>query len=408
MTQTNLADAIWEKLKVRVDRRKIELAEPLKRIGRYQVPIELFTDVTVETRVLVVPEGGELPPEEELAAIEEAAAAEKRRGGRDPRGGARSRRGRDRGATRPAPPNRTKSPSQNPTRRRHPRQPSEAEPPGEPRGVTRADLILHSPFKRFVDKFTKNPLSARNLRAVSLFGGPWGRCPTGWGESSERAFPRPAIGRLFRPVTELGAAVVHPLKLALPAATNADVAAIAQSAQTAPVPPQNLDAEESVLGAMMLSPGAIGAVSEILDASDFYRESHAKIYRAALALYARASRSTRSRSSTSSRSASELEGAGGRERIHELAALVPATANAGHYAKIVREMATLRGLIRAGAEVARLGWDRPGDARTSSTRPSRSSSTSRSSGFRPSSATSRRCSRRASSGSRSCTRRARI
>jgi large subunit ribosomal protein L9 len=76
VTQTNLADEIWEKLKVRVDRRKIELAEPLKRIGRYQVPIELFPEVTVETRVLVVPEGGELPPEEELQAMEEEAAAE--------------------------------------------------------------------------------------------------------------------------------------------------------------------------------------------------------------------------------------------------------------------------------------------------------------------------------------------
>src|SRR6266550_192645 len=76
VTQTNLADAIWEKLKVRVDRRKIELADPLKRIGRYQVPIELFANVTVETRVLVVPEGGELPPEEELQAMEDAAAAE--------------------------------------------------------------------------------------------------------------------------------------------------------------------------------------------------------------------------------------------------------------------------------------------------------------------------------------------
>jgi large subunit ribosomal protein L9 len=76
VTQTNLADAIWDKLKVRVDRRKIELSEPLKRIGRYQVPIELFPEVTVETRVLVVPEGGELPPEEELQAMEEAAAAE--------------------------------------------------------------------------------------------------------------------------------------------------------------------------------------------------------------------------------------------------------------------------------------------------------------------------------------------
>jgi len=76
VTQTQLADAIWEKLKVRVDRRKIGMDDSLKRIGRYQIPIELFADVTVETRVLVVPEGGELPPEEELQAIEEAEAAE--------------------------------------------------------------------------------------------------------------------------------------------------------------------------------------------------------------------------------------------------------------------------------------------------------------------------------------------
>jgi large subunit ribosomal protein L9 len=76
VTQTNIADAVWERLKVRVDRRKIELSEPLKRIGRYQVPIELFPEVTIETRVLVVPEGGELPPEEELEALEEAEAAE--------------------------------------------------------------------------------------------------------------------------------------------------------------------------------------------------------------------------------------------------------------------------------------------------------------------------------------------
>jgi large subunit ribosomal protein L9 len=76
VTQTQLADAIWNKLKVRVDRRKIGMDEPLKRIGRYQIPIELFAEVTVETRVLVVPEGGELPPEEELQAIEEAEAAE--------------------------------------------------------------------------------------------------------------------------------------------------------------------------------------------------------------------------------------------------------------------------------------------------------------------------------------------
>jgi replicative DNA helicase len=152
------------------------------------------------------------------------------------------------------------------------------------------------------------------------------------------------------------------LKLALSATTNADVAAVVQSTPTAPVPPQNLDAEESVLGAMMLSPGAIGAVSEVLDAGDFYRESHAKIYRASLSLYARGEPVDAITLVDELEERGDLEDAGGRERIHELAALVPATANAGHYAKIVREMATLRGLIRVGAEVARLGWERPGEA----------------------------------------------
>jgi replicative DNA helicase len=130
---------------------------------------------------------------------------------------------------------------------------------------------------------------------------------------------------------------------------------------TAPVPPQNLEAEESVLGAMMLSPGAIGAVSEILDAGDFYRESHAKIYRAALALYAKGEPVDAITLVDELEERGELEDAGGRVRIHELAALVPATANAAHYARIVREMATLRGLIRAGSEISQLGWERPGD-----------------------------------------------
>jgi replicative DNA helicase len=128
----------------------------------------------------------------------------------------------------------------------------------------------------------------------------------------------------------------------------------------APVPPQNLDAEESVLGAMMLSPGAIGAVSEVLDAGDFYRESHAKIYRAALALYAHGEPVDAITLADQLEERGELDDVGGRARLAEVAALVPATANAAHYARIVSEMATLRGLITAGQEVARLGWERPG------------------------------------------------
>ena len=139
------------------------------------------------------------------------------------------------------------------------------------------------------------------------------------------------------------------------------MAQLAQASQTAPVPPQNLEAEESVLGAMMLSPGAIGAVSEVLDAGDFYRESHAKIYRAALALYAKGEPVDAITLVDELEERGELEDAGSRTRIHELAALVPASANAGHYARIVREMATLRGLIRAGGEISNLGWERPGE-----------------------------------------------
>jgi replicative DNA helicase len=144
---------------------------------------------------------------------------------------------------------------------------------------------------------------------------------------------------------------------------NAAPRGMASALQTAPVPPQNLDAEESVLGAMMLSPGAIGAVSEVLDGQgrEFYRESHAKIYRAALALYAKGEPVDAITLVDELDERSDLEAAGGASRINELAALVPASANARHYAQIVHESATLRGLIRAGGEIARLGWERPGD-----------------------------------------------
>jgi replicative DNA helicase len=139
---------------------------------------------------------------------------------------------------------------------------------------------------------------------------------------------------------------------------------VVQELQAPTVPPQNLDAEESVLGAMALSPGAIAAVSEILspDGREFYRESHAKIYRAALSLYGKGEPVDAITLVDELDERSELEDVGGKVRVHELAALVPATANAGHYARIVREAATLRGLIHAGAEIARLGWERPGDA----------------------------------------------
>ncbi len=75
VTTTDIADELWRTRKVRVDRKKID-TDALKRIGRYAIPIQVFEGVSVEVKTLVVPEGGELPPEEELAAMEAAEAAE--------------------------------------------------------------------------------------------------------------------------------------------------------------------------------------------------------------------------------------------------------------------------------------------------------------------------------------------
>ncbi|HEY6962697.1 MAG TPA: 50S ribosomal protein L9 [Gaiellaceae bacterium] len=75
VTATNVADRLWEEQKVRVDRRKLHM-ETIKRIGRYTVPFEIFADVVAELKLVVAPEGQELPPEEELAAMEAAEQAE--------------------------------------------------------------------------------------------------------------------------------------------------------------------------------------------------------------------------------------------------------------------------------------------------------------------------------------------
>jgi large subunit ribosomal protein L9 len=75
VTPTDIADELWSSKKIRVDRRKIE-TDPIKRIGRYEVPIGLFEDIRVEVKTEVIPEGGELPSEEKLAELEAAERAE--------------------------------------------------------------------------------------------------------------------------------------------------------------------------------------------------------------------------------------------------------------------------------------------------------------------------------------------
>ena len=64
VTPTDIAEELWRTRKIRVDRRKIGVPEPIKRIGRYEIPIDVFENVRVDVKTLVVPLGGELPPEE--------------------------------------------------------------------------------------------------------------------------------------------------------------------------------------------------------------------------------------------------------------------------------------------------------------------------------------------------------
>jgi large subunit ribosomal protein L9 len=78
VTATDIADRLWGDHKIRVDRRKVELADSIKRVGRYEVPVEVFTDVDATLRLEVVPEGGDLAQMEEMEAAakaEEEAAA---------------------------------------------------------------------------------------------------------------------------------------------------------------------------------------------------------------------------------------------------------------------------------------------------------------------------------------------
>src|SRR4029078_13657600 len=112
---------------------------------------------------------------------------------------------------------------------------------------------------------------------------------------------------------------------------------------------------------MLLSETAIGTVTEILSAEDFYRGSHGTIYRTCLALWAKGEPVDAITLANELEERGELEEIGSAYRLADLAALVSATANVEHYARIVKETATLRGLIRAGQEIVRLGQERIGE-----------------------------------------------
>lgn len=125
----------------------------------------------------------------------------------------------------------------------------------------------------------------------------------------------------------------------------------------AAIPPQNLEAEENVLGACLLSPNAVEAVLVIVEPEHFYRESHGKIFAAIRDLYAAGGAIDSITLADVLDRRGELDEVGGKPRIFEIAALVPATANAPHYARIVLEHWKRRETIRALGEGLRRVWE---------------------------------------------------
>ena len=127
------------------------------------------------------------------------------------------------------------------------------------------------------------------------------------------------------------------------------------------LPPQDLDAEQSVLGAMLLSDIALGDCSEVIRPEDFYRANHGEVYAAMLDLFRRSEPVDQLTVCDALAARGSLEDVGGRPAVFALTETVPVAANARRYAEIVRTNAVLRRLIRAGNEIAQLGYDRPGE-----------------------------------------------
>jgi replicative DNA helicase len=121
-------------------------------------------------------------------------------------------------------------------------------------------------------------------------------------------------------------------------------------------PPQDVAAEQSVLGGMLLSKDAIADVIEILRDNDFYRPAHAIIFEIVLDLYGRGEPADPITVSAALTESGELTRIGGVGYLHTLISSVPTAANAGYYARIVAERAVLRRLIEAGTRIAQLGY----------------------------------------------------
>jgi replicative DNA helicase len=126
-------------------------------------------------------------------------------------------------------------------------------------------------------------------------------------------------------------------------------------------PPQDVAAEQSVLGAMLLSKDAIADVVETLREADFYRPAHQTLFGSILDLYARGEPADAVTVAAELTKAGELARIGGAPYLHTLVSMVPTAANAGYYARIVREQAILRRLVEAGTRIVHMGYAGTGD-----------------------------------------------
>jgi replicative DNA helicase len=129
------------------------------------------------------------------------------------------------------------------------------------------------------------------------------------------------------------------------------------------VPPHNIEAEESVLGAMMLSGEAIATVVEAVKADDFYRPAHQRLFGAILSVYSRGEPVDAITVVEELKREHLLEGIGGPLYVYNLVESVPTPASAGYYARIVADNALLRRLIEAASRIKSRAYEVPEDPR---------------------------------------------
>ena len=126
-------------------------------------------------------------------------------------------------------------------------------------------------------------------------------------------------------------------------------------------PPQDMAAEQSVLGSMLISKDACAEVSEVLRGTDYYRPTHETIHDAIIDLYGRSEPVDMITVAAELQRRGELERIGGAPYLHTLSANVPIAANAAYYAEIVREKAVLRRLVDAGTRIVQIGYAGEGE-----------------------------------------------